>query len=219
MVFIFTMLGDCPGPEKLSQGPLFSEQPSADCSCEKKWGLGSCLLTVACIMMVGLAPALAQSFPYKNVSLVVPFPPGGGPDLMARVFAEKLATQWGKPVVVENRPGASALLGAQALAKSPADGHTLLLTTNTMVISPHVLAPGAGGGIDVHTDLLPIVAPATTPMAFLANPSLNVKDLPSALACCRRSNIDHLCRLNFDQGLLSAFGLLTVDNYTFNRWH
>jgi tripartite-type tricarboxylate transporter receptor subunit TctC len=55
-----------------------------------------------------------------------------------------------------------------------------------MVISPHVLAPGAGGGIDVHTDLLPIVAPATTPMAFLVNPSLNVKDLPSALALAKK---------------------------------
>ena len=153
---------------------------------QKKWGFFPSLVTVACIAMGWLQPGWAQSFPSKNVSLVVPFPPGGGPDLMARVFAEKLAAQWGKPVVVENRPGAGALLGAQAVAKSPADGYTLLLTTNTMVISPHVLAPGAGGGIDVHTDLMPVVAPATTPMALLVTPTLNVKDLPSALALAKK---------------------------------
>lgn len=138
------------------------------------------------VLMALFQPALGQTFPTKNVSLVVPFPPGGGPDLVARVFAEKLAAKWGKPVVVENRPGAGALLGAQAVAKSPADGHTLLLTTNTMVISPHVLAAGAGGGVDVHADLIPVVAPATTPMALLVNPALNVKDLPSALALARK---------------------------------
>jgi tripartite-type tricarboxylate transporter receptor subunit TctC len=130
----------------------------------------------------GVQPALAQTFPTKNVTVVVPFPPGGGPDLMARVFAEKLAAKWGKPVVVENRPGAGALLGAQAVAKSQADGHTLLLTTNTMVISPHVLSPGAGGGVDVHVDLVPVVAPATTPMAMLANAAVGVKDLKEAMA-------------------------------------
>ena len=124
---------------------------------QNKSKLSRRLVTLACITVGLLQPVWSQSFPSKNVSLVVPFPPGGGPDLMARVFAEKLSAQWGKPVVVENRPGAGALLGAQAVAKSPADGHTLLLTTNTMVISPHVLAPGAGGGVDVHADLLPVV--------------------------------------------------------------
>ena len=135
---------------------------------------------------VSMQAVLAQGFPAKNVTVVVPFPPGGGPDLMARVFAEKLAAKWGKPVVVENRPGAGALLGAQAVAKSAADGHTLLLTTNTMVISPHVLPPGAGGGVDVHTDLVPVVAPATTPMAMLANAGVGVKDLKEAIAMASR---------------------------------
>lgn len=144
-------------------------------------------LSVLACFTWGLAqPVMAQNFPSKNVNLVVPFPPGGGPDLVARALAEKLSAKWGKPVVVENRPGAGALLGAQAVAKSAADGHTLLLTTNTMVISPHVLAPGAGGGVDVHVDLVPIVAPATTPMALLAHPSLGVKDLKTALAMAQK---------------------------------
>ncbi len=143
----------------------------------KQMAIAMGLISVGCMQAV-----LAQTFPTKAVTVVVPFPPGGGPDLMARVFAEKLTAKWGKPVVVENRPGAGALLGAQAVAKSPADGHTLLLTTNTMVISPHVLSPGAGGGVDVHADLLPVVAPATTPMAMLANASLGVKSLKEAMA-------------------------------------
>ena len=103
-------------------------------------------------LAVGL-PQLASAqaaFPSRQVTLVVPFPAGGGPDLAARIIGEKLAPRLGQPVVVDNKPGAGALVGASFVAKAPADGHTLLLTPNTMVISPHVLPPGAGGGVDVH---------------------------------------------------------------------
>ena len=131
--------------------------------------------------------AAAQAFPSKPVTIIVPFPAGGGPDLTARILAEKLAPKLGQPVVVENRPGAGALLGASAVAKSAPDGHTLLLTPNTMVISPHVLAPGAGGGIDVHKDLVPVIAPATTPLVLVANPQLGVTDLKAAMEAARKS--------------------------------
>ncbi len=133
-----------------------------------------------------LAPAWAQSFPSKQVTLVVPFPPGGGPDVAARVIAEKLAPRLGQAVVVENRPGAGALLGASFVAKAAPDGHTLLLTPNTMAISPHVLAPGAGGGIDVNRDLLPVIAPATTPLVLVASPSLGVSNLKGLLEQARK---------------------------------
>ena len=136
-----------------------------------------------------LAPAWAQSFPSKQVTLVVPFPPGGGPDVVARVIAEKLAPRLGQPVVVENRPGAGALLGASFVAKAAPDGHTLLLTPNTMAISPHVLAPGAGGGIDVNRDLLPVIAPATTPLVLVASPSLGVSNLKGLLEQARKGGL------------------------------
>jgi tripartite-type tricarboxylate transporter receptor subunit TctC len=136
-----------------------------------------------------LAPAWAQSFPSKQVTLVVPFPPGGGPDVAARVIAEKLAPRLGQPVVVENRPGAGALLGASFVAKAAPDGHTLLLTPNTMAISPHVLAPGAGGGIDVNRDLLPVIAPATTPLVLVASPSLGVSNLKGLLEQARKGGL------------------------------
>ncbi len=138
-------------------------------------------------LLAGWPAAQAQSFPSRPMTLVVPFPPGGGPDLAARVFAEKLAPRLGQPVVVENRPGAGALVGASAVAKAAADGHTLLFTPNTVVISPHVLAPGAGGGVDVQRDLVPVIAPATTPMVLVASPQLGASNLKAALELIRKT--------------------------------
>ena len=127
----------------------------------------------------------AQGFPVRGVTIVVPFPPGGGPDIAARVLAEKLAMRLGQAVVVENKPGAGALIGAAAVAKSAPDGHTLLLTPNTMVISPHVLPAGAVGGVDVHKDLMPVISPATTPLALVASPQLGVNTLKALLDAAR----------------------------------
>jgi tripartite-type tricarboxylate transporter receptor subunit TctC len=128
---------------------------------------------------------LAQGFPSKPITIVVPFPAGGGPDVAARVLAERIAPRLGQPVVIENKPGAGALLGASAVARATADGHTLLLTPNTMAISPHVLAAGAGGNIDVQKDLVPVIAPATTPLALVAHPALGVKSLAELNALAR----------------------------------
>lgn len=134
---------------------------------------------------VAAVPALAQAWPSRTVTIVVPFPPGGGPDLLARMLAEKMAPRLGQSVIVENRPGAGALVGAAAVARSAPDGHTMLLTPNTMAISPHVLSAGAGGGVDVQKDLLPVVAPATTPMVLVANPSLGAKNLQELVAMAK----------------------------------
>ncbi len=131
------------------------------------------------------AVGLAQSFPSKPITIVVPFPAGGGPDVAARVLAERMAPRLGQPVVIENKPGAGALLGASAVARAAADGHTLLLTPNTMVISPHVLAAGAGGNIDVQKDLVPVIAPAATPLALVAHPALGIKNLAELSALAR----------------------------------
>jgi len=136
----------------------------------------------------GASLAHAQPFPSKTLTLIVPFPAGGGPDLAARVFAEKLAPRLGQAVVVDNRPGAGALLGAGVVAKAAADGHTLLFTPNTVVISPHVLVQGAGGGVDVQRDLAPVIAPATTPMVLVASPQLGAGNLKAALELMRKTS-------------------------------
>lgn len=146
---------------------------------------GLLLALLCCMGLHALAQAPA-AFPARAVTLVVPFPAGGGPDLAARVMAERLAARWGQPVVIDNKPGAGALLGAAQVARAAADGHTLLFTPNTVAISPHVLAAGAGGGVDVNKDLTPVIAPATTPMVLVASPQLGVRNLKALVELARR---------------------------------
>ncbi|MEO7937597.1 MAG: tripartite tricarboxylate transporter substrate binding protein [Burkholderiaceae bacterium] len=143
-------------------------------------------ITVALAACLLSGAAIAQSFPSKTVTIVVPFPPGGGPDLLARVLAEKLAPKLGQAVVVDNKPGAGGLLGASGVAKAAADGHTLLLSPNTLVISPHVLPKGAGAGLDVQKDLVPVIAPVSTPMVLVANPTLGVSNLAQLIALAKK---------------------------------
>src|SRR5689334_9107661 len=76
-------------------------------------------------------PAAAQTWPSKPIRIIVPFAAGGSADVYARFLAQRLPDQLGQPVVVENRPGAGAVIGTDAVAKSPADGYTLLLMSNT----------------------------------------------------------------------------------------
>jgi tripartite-type tricarboxylate transporter receptor subunit TctC len=87
-------------------------------------------------------PARAQPFPDRPVRYIVPFPPGGLTDVMARLLGAKLAEIWGRPVVVENRAGGSAMIGADAVAKAAPDGHTLLAITSTHTVNP-ALFPNA----------------------------------------------------------------------------
>lgn len=146
--------------------------------------LARCLGVVAALI-VGIAHA--QSFPTKPVTIIVPFPPGAGPDFAARAIGEKLSPRIGQPVVVENRPGVGGLVGANAVAKAPPDGHTLLLTPNTLMIAPHILPKGAGGGLNVLTDLVPVAPVGSTPMLLVANPQLGVKTAQELIALAKKS--------------------------------
>jgi tripartite-type tricarboxylate transporter receptor subunit TctC len=81
-------------------------------------------------------PAFAQAYPSKPLRLIVPFPPGGPTDITGRTIGEKLQQRLGEPVVVENRPGAGSIIGTDVVAKSPADGYTLLLGSNSIALQP-----------------------------------------------------------------------------------
>jgi len=119
--------------------------------------------------------ALAQAYPAKPVRLVVPFPPGGSTNIVARIVAQKLSDRLGQQVVVENRGGAGGTIGAEAVAKAPPDGYTLVVGTT----STHAVAPSVYGkiGYDPVKDFAPISLIAVTPYLLVVNPSVNVKSL------------------------------------------
>ncbi|MDU7588893.1 MAG: tripartite tricarboxylate transporter substrate-binding protein, partial [Acidovorax sp.] len=96
---------------------------------------------LACAALCAATPfAWASDYPNKPVKLVVPYPPGGPTDIVARVVAQKLQEQMGQPFVIDNRPGAGANIGAEAVARSPADGYTLVVATTAHAINPSLFS-------------------------------------------------------------------------------
>lgn len=131
---------------------------------------------VAILLLIVAAPlALAQgAFPARPVKLVVAFPPGGSTDITARLLASKLAEKWGQPVVVENRPGAGANVGTAFVAKAPPDGHTLLLATTALSISPSVFKQP---GYDTLKDLAPVTMVSTIPNVLVVHPDVPARSI------------------------------------------
>ena len=133
------------------------------------------LLETIVIALCTIAAAQAQSWPSKPVRLVVAYPPGGGIDVLGRQLAEKLTPVWGQPVVVENKPGANTILATDAVAKSPADGHTILLTTDaTFSINPHLYARLP---FDPQHDFVPVTMLVLLQQLLVANPTLPANTL------------------------------------------
>jgi tripartite-type tricarboxylate transporter receptor subunit TctC len=114
--------------------------------------------------------SLAAAFPTKPVKFVVPYPPGGFPDTVARVVAKALSEKWGQQVVVENKPGGNGTVSAQLLKSSPADGHTVLITDGSMfTINPALYAKLE---YDPKNDFVPVTAVARAPLFWTAHPSV-----------------------------------------------
>ena len=145
------------------------------------WLCGQILL-FSQILLCG--DALAQDYPNRTVTLVVPYPPGGGVDAMARVVAEKLAGALGQQVVVDNRAGGSGLVGTRAFIKSPPDGYTLFLGhTGSISINPSLYA---NSGFDPRKDFAPIGLIASMPVALLAHPTFPAKTIGEAVEIARK---------------------------------
>src|SRR4051812_6125963 len=133
--------------------------------------LAAALLSAALLGLAG--PVLAQSYPTRTISLVVPYPPGGGVDALARIVADRLSAALKQSVVVDNRAGAGGNLGTRAVAKAEPDGHTLLLGhTGTISINPSLYA---NAGYDPRKDFTPIGLIASMPVALIAHPSFPAK--------------------------------------------
>ena len=128
------------------------------------------------------APTWAQGFPAKPITIVVAYPAGGDTDAIARLFAEKLSTRIGQPVIVDNRPGASGVIGSSFVAKAPADGYTLLLAPSTFSIAQLVLKTGGGSGYDVLNGFTPIVEIGTLPLFLVASANSNLKSFKDVQA-------------------------------------
>src|SRR5213595_3576129 len=127
------------------------------------------------------APAAAQEdYPNKTVTLVVPYPPGGGVDVLARVVAEKLSGVLGHQVIVDNRVGGSGLVGTRAVIKSAPDGYTLFLGhTGSISINPSLYA---NSGFDPRKDFTAIGLIASMPVALIANPAFPAKTVGETIA-------------------------------------
>ena len=124
----------------------------------------------------------AANYPTKPVRLIVPWPPGGGTDVFARVIGQKLAERLGYGVVVDNRPGASGNIGAELVAKSPPDGYTILLATITLATNP---AMYKSLGFDPLRDFAPITLVAGVPHVLVVSPSLPVNSVKDLIALAR----------------------------------
>jgi tripartite-type tricarboxylate transporter receptor subunit TctC len=118
--------------------------------------------------------AAAQGFPSKPIRLIVPYPPGGGTDTAARPIAQKMTESLGQAVIVDNRPGASEIIGTEAVARAAADGYTLLLTTNAFAINPS-LQPKLP--YDSARDFAPVSPLVTTPFMLVSSPRLQASSV------------------------------------------
>ena len=125
------------------------------------------------------APALAQDYPSRSVRLVVPFPAAGATDITARLVANQLSKQWGQTVIVENRVGASGVIGSEAVARSPADGYTLLIGTLAANVMSHLLRDKMPYPRDAFA---PITILGSTPNILIASNALPVKTLQELAA-------------------------------------
>ena len=142
------------------------------------------IAALACVLAGGVSlaplPGSAQAYPTKPIRLVVPFPPGGSLDVVARAIGQKLTEAWGQPVVIDNRPGAGGNIGADLVAKSAPDGYTILegaLSTHAVNVSLYRKMP-----YDPIKDFAPITLVATTPNVLVLSPTLPVNSVSELIA-------------------------------------
>ena len=142
-------------------------------------------LFLAALAAVTITSAFAQSYPTKPVRVVIPFPPGGTLDALGRALAQKLSDQMGQQFVVENKPGGNGIIGADAVAKAPADGYTLLFNASTFVTAPMTMKQVPYG---VVQDFTPIALVAKAPLSVAIAKDLPVTDVKSLIAYAKSKN-------------------------------
>ena len=177
----------------------------------RRMAIGAIVATAA----LGMGPAFAQgaappagAYPTKPITMVVPFPPGGPTDLVARVLAQKIGEQLGQSVLVDNRGGANGNIGAAYVAKAPADGYTILYNTSSITLSPSLYK---NVPYDVSKDFLPVASVAVVPLGLVVNPSVPANTVAEFVAYAKahpgklsygsagNGNVTHLGAFQFVQ--------------------
>ena len=165
--------------------------------------VGRALCALLAVIAASPAPvACAESYPVKPIHLVVPFPPGGSLDVVARAIGQKITEAWGQPVMIDNRPGAGGNIGADFVAKSAPDGYTILegaLSTHAVNVSLYGKLP-----YDPIKDFAPITLVAVTPNVLVINPLLPVNSVAQLIAYAK-ANPD---KLSFGSGSNGSAGHL-----------
>ena len=139
--------------------------------------IARCVGLIAGMLLIGAAAA--QSYPNKPIRFIVPYPAGGGTDIVARMIAPKMAQALGQPVVVDNRPGASTIIGTEMLAKAAPDGYTIGMITDSHAMNPSFFKTLP---YDSQKDFQPITRLVFVPLMLIAHPSLQVKSIQELLA-------------------------------------
>ncbi|WP_295522507.1 tripartite tricarboxylate transporter substrate binding protein [uncultured Pseudacidovorax sp.] len=151
-------------------------------------------------------PAAPVGYPTKAITMVVPFPPGGPTDLIARVLAQKLSEQMGQPVMVDNKPGANGNIGSAYVAKAAPDGYTVLYNTSSVALSPALYKSMP---YDVLRDLAPVALTAVVPLALVVNPGVPANNVREFVAYAKANpgklsygsagngNVTHLAAYQF----------------------
>src|SRR5690349_17453931 len=141
-------------------------------------------MRVLLMCAVGLLSSVATAqYPTKPVRLIVPFPPGGGTDLLARAIAERAAAEWGQPVVVDNRPGGGTVIGTEIVAKAAPDGYTLVMASFAHAANVSLLPKLP---FDPVADFTAIGMVAFAPHLLLVNPKVEASDVAALIALAKR---------------------------------
>lgn len=158
------------------------------------WGRAWRAAAAALALALASSAALAQAYPSRPIRLIVPFPPGGSTDILARALGQKLSEAWGQQVIVDNRPGAGGSIGAEAAAKAPADGYTLLMAhIGTLAVNP-ALYPKLG--YDAQKDFAPVSMVAIVPNVLVVHPSVPAKTVTELVDYARKNP----GKLNYSSG-------------------
>src|SRR5215218_9109160 len=137
------------------------------------------IAALACVFMAGTA--FGQAYPSKPVKVVVPFAPGGGADIAARGYTAKLQQLLGQPFVIENRGGAGSLIGTETVAKAPADGYTIFITSDSFAASAATHKPA----FDPMSSLVPVALLSSAPFGLTVHPSVQANTVAEFIALAK----------------------------------